>query len=202
MGKLWTTCCFLLCACFAFAQEAPSDTVDKGHVTFRIHPARFLYGLHGGMDVRIGSNTLIGFTYQNYNRDFISPIRTLELDLRAGNGNFWALQLYFETRNVVYHGPRIAVKEISFEQSTYGDADDSEGTYTLSRDQLNWYLSYSAGYRRINKGFFVQGGVTAGFVWFQATDIYQLDTDTSPRVVSANQIYPHVLFELAIGWTL
>ena len=74
--------------------------------------------------------------------------------------------------------------------------------YQLARDQQNLYATYSVGYRRINRGFFVSANVTAGFVWFQAKDFYQLSGSQSIDVVSASQIYPHVLFELAVGWTI
>lgn len=196
----------LLCALSSFlplAQEVDSvSAIEKGWVTLRIHPARFLYGLNGGIDVRVGPNTLIGGTYQNHNRDFISPIRTLELDLREADGHFAEGHMYFETNRVVFHGPRLGMKVVSFERSTYGDADDVEGVYELARDQQNLYATYSVGYRRVDKGFFVSANVATGFVWFQAKDFYQLSGSDRIEVVSASQIYPHVLLELAIGWTI
>ncbi|NVK05186.1 MAG: hypothetical protein HWD92_10195 [Flavobacteriia bacterium] len=196
----------LLCICSSigvFAQSQDSISVpEKGWVTLRIHPARFLYGLNGGIDFRVGRNTIIGGTYQNHNRDFITPIRTLELDLREADGHFAEVHMYFETNNVVFHGPRLGAKLISFPRSTYGDADDVEGVYELARDQQNLYATYSLGYRRVDRGFFVSANVTAGFVWFQAKDFYQLGGSDNIEVVSANQVYPHVLLELGVGWTI
>lgn len=196
----------LLCVMgFQTLQGQEADSLfapDKGWVTFRIHPARLLYGLNVGMDVRVGPNTLIGGTYQNHNRDFITPIRTLELDLREADGHFAELHLYFETNRVMFHGPRIATKVVSFPRSTYGDADDVEGVYELARDQQNWYATYSWGYRRIDRGFFVSANVTAGLVWFQAKDFFQLSGSSSIEVETASQVYPHILLELAIGFTL
>ncbi|KAB2807018.1 hypothetical protein [Phaeocystidibacter luteus] len=198
-------CFILLLMSFGATALAQSDTTlpgRKNYVTFRIHPARLLYGFNSGFDFRIGKNAMFGVLYQYHGRDFISPIRTLEIDLRPSQGHFLAAQLYLETRTVMWHGPRIAVKDITFPTSTYGDADDAEGTYELARDQQNWYATYSFGLKRIDPGFYVSANVTAGLVWFRAKDVYRLEGEQNYNVVEANQIYPHILLELAIGFSI
>lgn len=204
MKKFWLLVMIVMSSQVMWAQQdSTAETYGrKGYVTVRLHPARLLYGLNGGLDVRLTDRVLVGFLYQNYDRDFISPIRTLDIDLKPGSGYFISTQLYIESRQVAFQGPRIAYKNISFPLATYGDADDSEGTYDMARAQENWYFTYTYGYKRVDPGFYLSAAVTAGLVWFRATDEYTYEDVPTVEVEHANQIYPHVMLELAIGFTI
>lgn len=187
---------FLSTACFGQTDTADIGPRPKAWVSLRIHPLRFLYGLNGGIDVRLSEHSAIGFTYVNHLRDFLSPLNTSELELAEGRGSTMVVQLYLERKQVVFHGPRIAVKDITFPTSEYIDSETEE-PYSLWRDQQNWYGSYSVGLRRVDRGFYIMSSATLGAVWMRAKEF-----DTRQGAVEeVSRIYPHFLIEVGLGWS-
>lgn len=198
---------FLFIGSVGFAQ---TDTIlkpkikdnKKAWVSLRIHPMRMIYGLNGGIDVRITNKFLVGFSYVDHKRDFMSPFNDpWSIELRPVDPDpvsFMAdVQLYFETRQVVFHGPRFALKRLTFETADWVD-DDTEETYQLWRDQQNWYLSYSVGFRRIDRGFFVMAYATAGAVLMRANEYDSREASFEFR----ENVLPYVMVGIGVGWSI
>ncbi len=187
---------FLMCSIIGRAQNDSLGPAPKAWVSLRIHPVRFLYGLNGGIDFRLTDHSAIGVTYVNHLRDFLSPLNTNELELTVGNGHSFFAQLYLERAQVVFHGPRIGLKTITFPTTQYIDSDSGD-PYFLWRDQLNYYGSYSFGLRRVDQGFYVMSCVTAGVVFMQ---VNEWDSRVGESQF-ADVIYPHLMMEVGLGWS-
>lgn len=173
----------------------------KSWVTLRTHPLRFIYGLNAGIDIRLSDRVLIGVTYQNYNRDFMSPeFAPLDVKLTDASGYLWDLQVYIETHTVAFHGPRIALKAVTFDDWDYTDEDGV--TYSIWRDQQNWYLTYTWGLRRIEKGMNVMVYATAGAVVYRAFETNTLvDPPNTSQSGLFEHVYPHMLVGVALGYS-
>ncbi|TNE27454.1 MAG: hypothetical protein EP346_12640 [Bacteroidetes bacterium] len=175
--------------------------IEKSWLTLRTHPLRFIYGLNAGVDVRLSDRVLIGFTFQNYNRDFMSPeFAPLDVKLTDAKGYLWDVQLYIETHTVAFHGPRFALKAVTFADWEYTDEDAV--TYVIWRDQQNWYLTYTLGLRRIESGMNVMVYATAGAVVYRAFETNSLkDPPNTSQSGLFEHVYPHVLIGVSLGYS-
>lgn len=186
----------------AQVDSTDSGPIRKSWVSLRVHPLRFIYGLNGGLDVRLTDNSLIGFTYQNYSRDFMSPyFAPSEVALHPANGHYLDVQLYLETHTVAFHGPKVGLKAVTFPNWTW-TSDEAE-SYYIWRDQQSWYLTYSVGFRKLEKGFHVMMYATAGALYFRANEMKVKVDGTEPaQNIRLDHVYPYVMVGVGLGWAI
>lgn len=188
----------MMCLMLSLSGWSQSDStrLEKAFVTLRIHPFRFVYGLNVGADVRLGEKTLIGFMVQGQNRDFVSPMSDRsQNEIKPAVGWMADLQLYLEFKNVLFHGPRVAMKEVTFNNVEWVDGETAD-EFSTTLDQQNIYLTYSLGLRRGFKGFHIMTYATVGGVMIRYSEY---DSRTQ-HFETGERFSPHIIGGLSLGW--